>query len=1132
MADKVSWLQISDLHMFEELDSQFNIDDYEVLAKVIHPQFILVTGDFRHKTKQPSFDLALKHLNKIVEVFGLSKDSVYLVPGNHDLNDYDKRVDNITMIGDKLSKPTPDYMQYKNYMVKGDNCLLNGFEDYTQFVREFYKDSGVSGERVDNPASVFCSCWKSKINIIHINSSLISGIYENGVRKYQDIVDVETLSKCVIENPNLPTIAIGHNALKDIYPAILTRFNRLMAKRKIQAYISGDVHQMAIEYAPKLSPTDERAAISGPKSAPESGDDYSDIGVIYYTWDQETGHVDMEAFSWDVNGFKPSPKFKYEVDKNWYFILKDNCKKTKNKEKVVARDVDVNSEMFIDELGHLAYKKHMEDSMARAIMMQEVGNKNKSAKRVNASQLQTLCDVIMNSSASCPLIIKGMPGTGKSTLLTLLYLRMKNQSNMRTFLFDLHYLDKINKKEAAQILDRAVAHAETIIRQNHRTLLFIDGFNQYKRRFTEYEDQLRKAVSTWQSNSNVQIVCTLGIQDSKQYPPFERYNKAQLIESEKTLTLQPIDVLTDKFSYLLTTVLKIKFNVNDKNSQNKNKLVTYCGTIDDGISCIRTAWFLVKQYEILGNTIFNTSPGKLFHDYYLNKLGIKKMKTISKYATEFLMEKPKKKMADVVALKGPATLDFFFAYYYVKAAIDDDMILFVKELDCIFTSRINRFVMQIAQLDSNTEETFVDNLTLIFDECTSINTKIQIAYFLGRAKVSMQAVNDATTFLQSQFWKLLSTYKKSSKERETVMLLRSIGISLLYLGDHMYEKEFYSLIIYDEAMNRINRDFHIAYYTTSSYKLTDKNIFDKKVIYELQNIKNVYNFLYHSVEKSAATKTRCINIITIISLVIYWKYDLKNMEHTTDEFNGFEELLNSLAIDQSIPDVIRDYVLATYRNLKKESLYEESLTRLYSFKQLERTGWKKRGINEKVRTESDADHTWACCILANILLPSNIYDCELVSDFENYTGYDKQKVIQLLLVHDLAECITGDIATPDQTSRDVESELHAINDIRALGAFPGLSALYDIADECNEFRQRDNRDIANVNVQIASDIDRLEPLIQLYYYRKYLREPYDFNEVEKWISDKKFWLHTSFGNELFDLMKRLFLNQECFKREE
>ena len=1140
MDKTISWLHISDLHLFDEIDTVLNIENYESLSKVIHPSFIIVTGDFRHKKLCPSFESALNYLNRLVEIFRLNKNAVFMVPGNHDVNDYPTREEIIKRISSKLSIKTPDYNEYQNYMTEGEDCLLNGFTEYEEFVREFYNGSDVTGDRVDNPASTFCSCWNNCINIIHINSALISNgeRHPDGTRTHKDIVDLTSLKNCNIKDPELPTIAICHSSHEDIDPAFVQRMAVILNKHNVQAYFHGDVHRMDIQFAPGIAPLNKQQpiSISGAKSAPQSGDDYSDIGTIYYTWHPTSEKVEIQAYTWNIEGFKPSNKFMYDVNKKMFFYLRKNIKKTMLKQtdtQPLVSNVEIQPNIFVDKLALEAYNQNKTEEMVKAIMMGADIYQNCKPKQIRQKLLNKYCNFIICSSALCPLIIKGLPGTGKSTLLSLFYLQLQQEFNGGTFLFDLHVFDNVSKKCAAAILNDSIVYIEKLLSQNQHTLLFVDGINLYKRHYTDLEERLLKQIRTWQETGSVKVVYSIGIQDSKQYPPFERFVKYHSITAETTLKLLPIGINSPHFAYMLTTILELK-SLNA--IELRGKLKTYCGMIDNEKSTIRTIWFLVNQYVVLGNSLFTTPVGKLLYEYYENAVGIKRMKTIANSVAGFLLErKSATNTPNVVALKGPAIMDFFFSYYYIESCTEAKNNDYIKSLDFIFTSRINRFVVQIAQLNAKQEERFILTLIRCYDDSLPFNTKIQIAYFLGRVKESQRAKNNATKFLASEYKKLRECYNKSQKKREEVMLLRTIGISLLYLGYSNHDEDFYSLIIYDEAMNRINRDFHIAYYTTNSYKLTDKNVFKKDIIYDLNNIKQVYSFLFHSVEKAQTTDIKCINIITIISLVVYWKYGLRSNGHTIEAFRGFDRLLTSLSTDQSIPDVIHDYILTTQRNLKKAFLYENLLAKLYGFKRIMRQGWLAREINRNsnVRIESDAEHTWACCILADILLPENIYDCELISDgvhdFERYSGYNKQKVISILLVHDLPECITGDISTPNKTYNDKENEIRAINSIRALGAFPGLSALYDVADECKAFLSRDDKYV-DINIQIASDIDRLEPLIQLYFYRKWLGKPYDYSEVAAWERKPEFRIHTSFGNKLLDLLKKYYLNEECFQR--
>ena len=71
-----------------------------------------------------------------------------------------------------------------------------------------------------------------------------------------------------------------------------------------------------------------------------------------------------------------------------------------------------------------------------------------------------------------------------------------------------------------------------------------------------------------------------------------------------------------------------------------------------------------------------------------------------------------------------------------------------------------------------------------------------------------------------------------------------------------------------------------------------------------------------------------------------------------------------------------------------------------------RTGWQRRHI---VPCESVADHSWRVAVLAYLLVPS--------SSSSSTETMDWNKVLQMALVHDLAECIVGDITPDDGVSK-------------------------------------------------------------------------------------------------------------------
>jgi putative hydrolase of HD superfamily len=69
----------------------------------------------------------------------------------------------------------------------------------------------------------------------------------------------------------------------------------------------------------------------------------------------------------------------------------------------------------------------------------------------------------------------------------------------------------------------------------------------------------------------------------------------------------------------------------------------------------------------------------------------------------------------------------------------------------------------------------------------------------------------------------------------------------------------------------------------------------------------------------------------------------------------------------------------------------------------------RTGRTASGRRESTADHSWRLCLLAMLL----------ADDLE---GLDLVRLLQLCVVHDLAEAVTGDVPAPDQAAADGRKE--------------------------------------------------------------------------------------------------------------
>ncbi len=109
------------------------------------------------------------------------------------------------------------------------------------------------------------------------------------------------------------------------------------------------------------------------------------------------------------------------------------------------------------------------------------------------------------------------------------------------------------------------------------------------------------------------------------------------------------------------------------------------------------------------------------------------------------------------------------------------------------------------------------------------------------------------------------------------------------------------------------------------------------------------------------------------------------------------------------------------------------------------------------RPESTAEHSWRLCLMA-------------VALEDRLPGIDHKRLLQMLVLHDLAEAIHGDIPAPEQAGDKTADERAALEEL--LGPLPAETAdrLRAIWDEYNARSTPEAR--------LAKGLDRLETVLQ------------------------------------------------------
>ena len=327
---------LSDLHIVTSGHWNMLRDCILAQARELRGERVLLalTGDF-HNYNEAGYRKASEFLKKLIAELGIQADEdVFLIPGNHDVGgeaairahfssdksfdwedwDYDQETARA-----KLKDCETDDRHYAKLLER----RLNAYAPYCAFARElgvYPEDCGLL------PARVHVRCWeKGKLNILHLNTTLI---YDGHEKEDQKLDTLAASGDEIWEgfDPDLPTLALGHNSYYDLCEAHQLSLSGVFRRRGVCAYLCGDTHRAEREAARQKIPLSYGYSteippipnVVGVKGAANESDTYSDFGLYLHRWDEQRGEVRSELLSWKPD--RNHTSFTHLSEEGCYYI--------------------------------------------------------------------------------------------------------------------------------------------------------------------------------------------------------------------------------------------------------------------------------------------------------------------------------------------------------------------------------------------------------------------------------------------------------------------------------------------------------------------------------------------------------------------------------------------------------------------------------------------------------------------------------------------------------------------------------------------------------------------------------------------------------------------------------------------
>ncbi len=322
-----SWLQISDLHIFDNTEWKIMKEAYRKLPDRDTVKFIIVTGDLHQYKDEAGYTKTADFLNLLLDSFSLSKRNLFMVPGNHDSQDCDSKEVYNFYIDEKIEADQDCYIKY---FTKGK--LIDCFENYHHFIKEFYGD--LADDMYPEPEQVSVLNWNNRLNLIHLNTAINC----NGDNTRKQIIDIYKMSNLIHQiNRKLPSIIIAHHPIDTLFQSHYNALIRFITDWKVSAYLCGDLHKELLKMIGTYDKTGSciPCIVCG-KAAPDNQDSYSDLGCILYSKKKGCETVEVTPYEWDKRAklFRKYPGLDCDNGRCEFTLLKCNIPQAVSAEEI------------------------------------------------------------------------------------------------------------------------------------------------------------------------------------------------------------------------------------------------------------------------------------------------------------------------------------------------------------------------------------------------------------------------------------------------------------------------------------------------------------------------------------------------------------------------------------------------------------------------------------------------------------------------------------------------------------------------------------------------------------------------------------------------------------------------------
>jgi 5'-deoxynucleotidase YfbR-like HD superfamily hydrolase/nucleoside phosphorylase len=717
--------------------------------------------------------------------------------------------------------------------------------------------------------------------------------------------------------------------------------------------------------------------------------------------------------------------------------------------------------------------------------------------------LEDLFSFINNSTSSTPLNISGEPGSGISPCLSALYHVFYNNYRMNKTQYYPIYIDFRTFREkiyrdGKDLLIQAKEYAEQEMnkiksflkeKKINNILLIYDGIDTASKFQKDIENTLFKAFSSYNNKKIIGIRSLIN-----------RQKKIQKAENAANICFQLTNIENKNLDKLIDVFCEIENKNIDRD--NLKKILKKCNFNEIDIFLMRLI------FNNIDDVLKNNDIHFLFEEFCSDHLDKTKLdgkysiNDIAKFAFDYEINQID--FEEDTLYHNPAWYLFNrnkeIQYFLIATHVINSLKLIATGNDINFSftyqNRINSYCRYLINRANSTQREVLNGAERVLEMEGKFYAHANALYLLGRLENDVckeKAIDIIKNYLSNNVKIKIKSKTALNNDNDALLALRTCYISLACLGDNKVSEEYLEKLLLYPVWCNINRGFHLLYYGDKDYDPKTGLIAKDN----LENFPKTYSYLYNRINTLIKKPLSDIEIYTFFSLIQH--------RHEIGRYNDPEKLKEVVdLIDRVLENDIIEYSdLKSYLKVLKDIFCKSNyshfdlLMQINDLKFEKRKGWVKRNF-EVTKIETVASHTLNTVYMASLLLPKN---------FNEYNEYNKNRILDMLLYHDLAECKTHD-HTPEERSEDVKAEEKEFFEKLSLYRtynFSNVKYIYELWDEFENSN--------TINALIAKEIDRLEAYSQLLSYLR-SGETITHEDFKKWRSEVNNNIQTKLGKRI------------------